>query len=542
MRRVDHWIRILAIRLAAAVLCAAASVAVAQGDDLLRYTVQENDTLIGLGDALLKDPAQWPMLQRINRVKNPRRIPVGTVLRIPADLLRKAPREAHIVFVSGAAQADGRAVDAGDRVSEGANLSTQADSFMTVELPDGSRLTLQPRSDVEIEALHGFVGFEASQRATFKVQRGRIETEVQPQQGPAARYRIRTPTAIIGVRGTNFRVAAEAEQTLAEMREGSVHVTGDSSGARITLNSGFGLVARTGQPLPPPVALLPPPGLSAVPSLHERPLLRFAVTPVEGAVGYRGQVALDADFSRIVAETRAALPDLRIDGLPDGDYFLRARAIDSQGLEGRDAQRPFRLKARPEPPFVSAPRPGGKANAGEVDFAWSKSQGAAAYRFMLARSADFSNPLVVEDAIAENAHRVALDEGTYFLRLASTRADGDLGPWGDPVSFTVRPPMAPVAAPTFDEDSMFFSWGGEPEQRFEYQLADDARFDSVIASGQVDEAEMTLPKPGAGAYYLRVRAIDPDGFVGNYSAPQQVVVPAQLPKWFWATPLLILLL
>ena len=412
---------------------------------------------------------------------------------------------------------------------------------MTVELPDGSRLTLQPRSDVEFEALHGFVGFEKSQRATIRVERGRIETEVLPQQGPAARYRIRTPTAIIGVRGTEFRVAVDADETRTEMRDGEVQVSGDLPRQRATLKAGFGLVARAGQPLPPPVALLPPPDLSTVAALHERPLLHFAISPVEGAVGYRGQVAMDAAFARIVADTRAETTDLKIDGLPDGDYFLRARAIDQLGLEGRDAQRRFRLKARPEPPFVSAPRPGGKANAGEVDFAWSSAEGAARYRFTLARSADFSDPLVTEDAIEATTHRVVLDEGTYYWRLASTRASGDLGPWGDAVPLTVRPAMEPVAAPTFDDDSMFFAWGGEPGQRFDYQLANDVTFGSVVASGQVDAPEMTLPKPGAGAYYLRVRPIDPDGFVGNYSAPQQFVVPAQLPKWFWATPLLILL-
>ena len=53
--------------------------------------------------------------------------------------------------------------------------------------------------------------------------------------------------------------------------------------------------------------------------------------------------------------------------------------------------------------------------------------------------------------------------------------------------------------------------------------------------------ELVLPKPGAGAYFLRIRAIDADGFVGGYSAGQQVIVPADLPVWMLLAPLLIFL-
>lgn len=515
--------------------------AVRAADETVDYMVQPGDTLIGLGETLLEDPSRWPVLQRLNAVADPYRIPIGRQLRIPVSLLRKVPRAARVVHVSGGASADGQLLAVDQTVGEGARLQTPAGGFMTLELPDGSRLTLQPQTEVRIDALHGFKGADDIQRATFDVQQGRIETDVKPQAGPAARYRIHTPTAIIGVRGTSFRVAAEAAETRTEMRQGTVGVAGGGARREIALGEGFGLVARADQPVGAPVPLLAAPDLSAVAALYERPVMRVQLAPVAGAIGYRGQVARDAGFTQIVAESRATVPDLKIADLADGDYFLRVRGVDSHGLEGRDADLAVRLKARPEPPFINAPRPGGKANAGTVQFAWAQAEDAASYRFELARDAGFKDRLAQQDALGANRLDLTLEAGDYYWRLASTRADGDRGPWGDAVRLTVRPPMAALPPPSFDEDHMLIAWGGEPGQRFDYQLADDDRFTRLVAEGSVDQPELVLPKPPAGAYFLRVRAIDPDGFVGSYSAPQRLIVPAEFPVWMLLTPLLMLL-
>jgi len=519
------------------------SVTAWSAEDVMNYVVRQGDTLIGLGETLFEKPTSWPVVQRLNNVADPRRIPVGSVLRIPVRLLRQVPREGRVVFVSGEANAEGRLIQAGMRIHEGDRLQTGQRSFVTIELPDGSRLTLQPDTRVRVQGLRGYQGFDAAQRADFDVESGRIETEVEPQGGPAARYRIHTPTAIIGVRGTSFRVAADGDVTRTEMREGTVEVTGPAGRQRaVRVSEGFGQVVRAGKPLPPPVALLQAPDLSEVPSVYERPLLKIELAPVTGAVAYRAQVAEDSGFTRVVAEARSALPEVKVTGLPDGDYFLRARAIDSLGLEGRDAQQAFRLKARPEPPYVSTPRPDGKVNAGEVLFSWSQAEGAAQYRFLLSEHEDLSAPIVSETALDAPRLTRALEAGTYYWRLASTRADGDQGPWGDPVAFTVRPPMAAVPPPSFDDSGMFLAWSGEPGQRFDYQLADDEKFTRLVASGTVDQPELRIERPAPGAYYLRVRAIDPDGFIGAYSATQQVVVPASVPAWLLVVPALLLAL
>ena len=71
--------------------------------------------------------------------------------------------------------------------------------------------------------------------------------------------------------------------------------------------------------------------------LLARPLLRFALTPLPGAVAWRGQIAADAGFEQLAADQRSPGNELRFAGLPDGDYVLRVRGnsmIDEQIRDG----------------------------------------------------------------------------------------------------------------------------------------------------------------------------------------------------------------
>ena len=65
---------------------------------------------------------------------------------------------------------------------------------------------------------------------------------------------------------------------------------------------------------------------------------------------YRAQLARDEAFNDVVMDGVFDASPARFAGLPDGDYWLRVRAIDDAGLEGYDAARAFALRARPEPP------------------------------------------------------------------------------------------------------------------------------------------------------------------------------------------------
>jgi len=271
--------------------------------------------------------------------------------------------------------------------------------------------------------------------------------------------------------------------------------------------------------------LLGAPDVSALPPVQERLLMRFTVPPMDGATAYRGMIARDGVFDEAVAYLTSPTPELRFAALPDGDYVLRVRAIDARGLEGRDADHRFRLMARPEAPLPSAPTPGAVFRGSQASFTWAANDDARGYRLRLASDAQFQQ--VVRDVTGLHQLSTALDglaPGTYHWQLASLRANGDTGPWGDVLSFEMRPvPSAPRPRASIDRN-MAFAWDGLPGQTFDFQVARDAEFTQLVAERRLDQPSIELPLPsgGGGRYYVRLRSRDADGYVGPYSSPQHI--------------------
>jgi Uncharacterized protein conserved in bacteria len=181
------------------------------GEPMWRYTVRPGDTLIGLGQRYLRDPAQWPQIQRDNRVGNPRQIPPGTVLLFPADLLRQQPSKAQLVQAFGAVRWRAQATEAwqdakpGQTLAAGAQLQVPDSGSAVIELANGTRLALQPGSDLTLDTLSLYAdGLMADTR--LRLQQGQIDIQDNPRRLPNQNLRILTPSAQAVVRGTQFRV------------------------------------------------------------------------------------------------------------------------------------------------------------------------------------------------------------------------------------------------------------------------------------------------------------------------------------------------
>jgi hypothetical protein len=324
----------------------------------------------------------------------------------------------------------------------------------------------------------------------------------------------------------------------------------DPAGDRPTgvdLRAGFGAstsMAAAGKSGAATVApLLEAPGLTTVPMRFERPIVRF--TMADESAPLRVQVAADGAFEKIVDDQRvAAGAEVRIAELDDAEWHLRARRIDARGIEGRDAERTFVLKARPEPPAYRAPRSDAKQAVGSVEFAWAQNVGAPQAHLQIAEDAQFTRIVADRDHVDMAAVQVELSTaGAYHWRLASIRAGNDQGPYGDPQRFELRAlPEPATAARSDDGNALVFRFGGRPGDRQQVQLARDPEFSEIVSQDELSGSEWTLPLPSrSGRYYFRYRGVEPDGFIGPYSEPLTIEVPRDWSPWLLLLPLVILL-
>lgn len=488
-------------------------------------TVRRGDTLIGLGQTWLANPGAWPALQTFNRIADPLRLQPGSVVKIPESLLKAEPAQAVVESVTGEVSSSRGPIAVGSRLSARDVIATAAGSYAAVRLPNGSSFVVQPLSRLRIEQLQRLRGSDV-QQSRLGLPQGRIDNQVVPQRGPRARYEIRTPTAVIGVRGTAFRTAHDPQEQRSRV-EVTTGVVASGAGTQVVAGKGAVLDVRSTRV----AALLPAPDTRAIPRLFERALVRIPLPETAGAAAHRVIVADARGFSQPLFEGVSNGPEMRVPDLPDGDYVVRLRAIGADGLEGFDADQAVRLKARPEPPFPRTPAPGGKQSGAVATFEWAEQPQAAHYRIQVADQSGFDNPVIDADAVDGTRFSTRLSPDQYQWRLASVRGDGDRGPWSDPLRFTLKAEQGVPEPPTVGPNSVSFAWPGEAGQRFTFQLAQDGQFTRVLEQRETADSSLSLPTPTAGEYFVRVQATDPDGYVGPWSQAQRLEVPYSKAWW-----------
>ncbi len=423
----------------------------AQAEDAeWRYSVRPGDNLIQFAQKYLLNSDDWRTLQTLNHIQNPKRMPLGLVLRVPLGLMKQLPASAEVVLTTGKAgilKTDDsvQSVAIGQQLGAGTILFTGDNSKLNIKLADGSIVSMQPNSTMKLDTLSMYSG-GGMVDTKLRLQQGKLETEANPAHVKGNSMQIITPTAVAAVRGTKFRVSTDNTSIRQETLEGKVGLI--AAGEEVGVAKGYGSLSEGGNAPLPPVLLLPAPATQGLANTLDKLPVVFNMAAQEGAVAWLAKVSPNAQFS-VIAATDQTDPagqgnSLRFSDLADGHYYLKVRAKDGKGLEGYDAMHEFTLHARPFAPVANAPANNAVVRNTKPQLAWATIEQAKSYQLQLAQNADFKQ-LIENRQLADAKFTLEKDlpPGQYFWRLASIDGDSQ-GPYSAADTFTVKPlPPAP---------------------------------------------------------------------------------------------------
>jgi hypothetical protein len=211
-------------------------------------------------------------------------------------------------------------------------------------------------------------------------------------------------------------------------------------------------------PPPPP----PPPAVPAAPTLVSpndaavvtQPVT-FDWTDVTGAASYTIQVDEIPQFGLpLIFTANPTVSQLATSALPAGDWFWRARAVNTAGTPGPwSAVRAIHVQSAPPPPPppppppATLPAPTQQAPPNDARFApgqsitfdWSDVAGAATYTIQIDNSENFSAPFTVDATITASQYATnTLPTTRMWWRVRANDGTGAPGAWSPARRFELK--------------------------------------------------------------------------------------------------------
>ncbi|HYD33321.1 MAG TPA: FecR domain-containing protein [Methylophilaceae bacterium] len=511
-------------------LLAASIPAAAEEPGYRTHVVEPGDTLYGLAKQYTGTKDTWREIQLRNEVKNPRRLKPGSELLIPLP----SP-SVTVIYVEGDVQvldsaAGITSLQIGQKLQEETKVSVGKNSYLSLEFADGSVVRVMSNSTVLLAEVR-----EQSKTATRKLEleRGTLDVSVTPRKHPPKRkykpnsFEVITPGAVAAVRGTRFNIAVSPEQkTTSGVTEGTVGVSSNKTDSRkknpsIAVAAGFGIPVNADGTLGDIRPLLPAPQLEQMKSTQDADYVSLEWPETPNAKAYGIQVAKDTNPEHVLRNAESTEPRIRLAGLTDGSYSLSVKPIDPDDVVGFEARQAFKIKTSPAYPLFIQPGKGGKSGPNAF-FECTPVSGAEGYHIQISSERDFRTLIADPDNLKACSYTAEqLPPGRYYWRVAakSSEANGALseGPFSLPTEFEID---GSLAEEEMDVHPTLF-WEGQPGINYMVQISQDEKFSQVVKEFEASENLVETDDLEPGVYFLRLRARDESGMMGNVTLPRQ---------------------
>lgn len=502
----------------------------AVADDWL-YSVRKGDTARIIANKYLVNPHRIDQIMQYNQLDLSAPLKAGSVLKFPMSSLKFGPARVQVLAVHGQVslyrQQNVTALTELSSLVLGDKLVTAVDSSATLQFADKSELLLSPESELHFDVLTRW-GITGMVDSRMRLLKGSVEGRVETLSGPGAHFEVHTPSAVATVRGTEFRVRVgkeNTEVTFNEVSEGKVNVANNV--AQNLVPQGFGLVSEAGKKTKPPIKLLPAPKLQTLQQEFSSKPVRINWQQDPAASKYRYELFQGENVSKQLTSATIKGDKLVIDELDAGDYLLRLRAVDSNGLEGLDTVYAFKLNGAPKAPTqLQTSKPQFWQNE-NVEFNWQASVDSKAYKLEVASDEEFQTGLQQLDVVEGlQAKLKIVSIGNYFWRLRAVNDFGS-GQYSQIKTFEIVTAKGPeVEAPqqVIQGERIDYSWSViENAEHYYWQFSEDKNFSSVLLEGSSESTSLAIQDLDNIDYYFRVRAVGKD-FTTEYSEVKVVSV------------------
>jgi hypothetical protein len=506
---------------------------VVRADTLVPLHVKKGTGLIRITQEYCSKETDWKKIAQINKLKAPYIVRTNSTLQIPLSMLRTKNVSAQVASISGTPQlvtADSSVVtlSKGDLVLPGQTVITRKGEYVHLIFPDYKHTRIGPQSEMTLVYLMRLS--DDNLKVQFFLKKGRITHRILQKLKANEHFDTRTAFAITGIRGTEYRLKVEDNETnIVETLMGKVAV--NAAGTQLILPKGKGSKIKKGQPPSPPQKLPNIPDIPLIKNMYRLLPVVISAPAHANAKSIRLRLTSDKEGQATILEQMTKPgEDFTLPSLLDGSYFLFLSAIDNNKFESFPTSPiPLSLRTIPAAPIFSKPKNGLQTFDTNIKISWLKSEFAQTYNVQLATDKDFSN-LIDEQQTKDNSFTTkTLSPGNYFSRVQLVAEDGFKTLYSPTLTWEVieQPKLGDIGSVAEGEDEITLKWPAVPNMSgYMIQVATDKNFTRLVVSeDHLSEPSYTIKNNlASGDYYIQIRSIMHNGQKSPWTPTQMLTI------------------